>query len=271
VKEYICEVSLDEIRVSPFQPRREMKESDLNELAESIKAIGLIHPPVVRTIESNGKILYYELIAGERRWRASRKAGLEKINVLVRSSSDSEAAKATLIENVQRIDLNPIDTAEGLKRLIEVFQMTQEEVADKVGKKRSTVANYLRLLTLSEEMRSSIVRGEISMGHAKAILSLDSPELKERLHHLVVEMQLNVRDTEKESQKLARLNQKKRGNSKQSTIVVADLEEKLVQKFGTKITIEHQKNSSGSVRFRYYNLDDLDRLLSLLGVSENSC
>lgn len=263
MEEKICEVRPDQIRPSPFQPRREMAEGELEELASSIKAVGLIHPPVVREIVQEGKLLYYELIAGERRWRAASLAGLKTLNVVVRESSDEMAAKSALIENAQRVDLNPIEMAEGFRKLLEVFRMTQEEVADSVGKKRSTVANYLRLLQLPPKMRQSLVSGEISMGHAKALLALNSFELKEKLHEKIVSEELTVREAEKESVKLAHLKKKRAANT--HTLHIAELEARLKERFGTKVTIAHGKE--GKVMLHYYGLDDLDRLLSLLGAS----
>ncbi len=262
MEEIICEVDWDAIRVSPFQPRRTFSEEELEELAISIRTVGLIHPPVVRKIATGEKILYYELIAGERRWRAAQRAGLNKIKVLVRNSNDEHAAKSTLIENLQRVNLNPIETAEAFKRLVDVFHMTQEEVADKVGKKRSTVANYLRLLSLNESIKHSVTAGEISMGHAKAILALDSHELRDKLTQLIIDKQLNVRDAERESRKLIR---KKKETATPKKHSLDEYEALLQEKFGTKVQIEQTKNG-GKIVLSYYSADDLERLLSCLGV-----
>lgn len=167
----IIEVDIDQIRVSPFQPRKVFTDEELNDLIVSIQSVGLIHPPVVREIRSGDRVLYYELIAGERRWRALQKAGYTSIAVVVADLPDDIAAEATLIENIQRVDLNPMEMAEAFKRLIDVFGLTQDKVAMKVGKKRSTVANYLRLLSLPEAIRSQIYLGKVTLGHAKVILS----------------------------------------------------------------------------------------------------
>lgn len=261
--ETICEVDWNAIRVSPFQPRRTFSEEELDELAGSIRAVGLIHPPVVRAIQSGGKILYYELIAGERRWRAAKRAGFQKLKVLVRDSSDEHAAKSTLIENVQRVNLDPIELADAFKKLIDVFRMTQEEVAEKVGKKRSTIANYLRLLTLPEKIKTAVSSGEITMGHAKAILSLENNELRTKLSALIIEKQLTVRDAERESRKLLR---KKRQVPLKQHDAVEEFEERLQNHFGTKVQIEHTQKGSGKVLLHYYTPSDLDRLLTLLGV-----
>lgn len=264
MQETICEIKLDDIRVSPFQPRRTFSEEELEELASSIRSVGLIHPPVVRKIEGGGKVLYYELIAGERRWRACKKAGLEKINVIVRNSSDEHAAKATLIENVQRVNLDPIEMAEAFKKLIEIFRMTQEELAEKVGKKRSTVANYLRLLSLPKEIRNQLTSGSITMGHAKAILSLDTLEHQNQLSELILSRQLTVREAEKASKKIVK---KKKSNQQavKKDVHIDSLRETLEQKLGTKARIETSKGG-GKVVLNFYGMEDLERLLSAMGI-----
>ncbi len=264
MEETINEVNCDAIRVSPFQPRRTFSEEELEELAASIRAVGLIHPPVVRAIKGGGKVLYYELVAGERRWRAVQKTGLKKITVIVRDTSDEHAAKSTLIENIQRVNLDPIEMAAAFKKLIDVFRMTQEEVAEKVGKKRSTVANYLRLLSLPDTIKTHLSSGEISMGHAKAILSLDNPSHRLQLSHSIIEKKLNVRETERESRKLLRA--RKTTPQSKPEIHIEELEEKLQQRLGTKVQLDHTRNG-GKITLHYYSLDDLDRLFVLLGVS----
>lgn len=266
MEEKIEIVDWDTVRVSPFQPRRHFSEEELDELAASIRAVGLIHPPVVRKVMSGAALLYYELIAGERRWRAAKKAGLEKLSVLVRDSNDEHAAKSTLIENVQRVNLDPIEMAEAFQKLISVFRMTQEEVAEKVGKKRSTVANYLRLLGLPQSIQQSLSKGEISMGHAKAILSLDSAELQNKLTKLIQEKQLTVRDAEKESRLLIP-KKKKKGSSPARDPFIEEVEERLKQHLGTKVEIVPSRRG-GKIALYYYSLDDLDRLSSLLSVKE---
>jgi len=262
MEEYICEVDLAEIRVSPFQPRRTFAEEELLQLASSISHFGIIQPPVVRKIVQNGKALYYELIAGERRWRAAQKAGLKMIPVIVRISSDEDAAEASLIENVQRVDLNPIEMAEAFRKLISVFRLTQEEIAKKVGKKRSTVANYLRLLTLPSSIQESIHTGAITMGHAKAILALEDPELRALLHNLILTGKLSVRKAEDESAKIMRGEKKK----KEKEVHVQRLEEMLEKRLHTKVRIAERGKKGGQIVIDYYSLEDLDRLLSTLSI-----
>ena len=263
MEETIKVIEWDTVRVSPFQPRRHFSDKELDELAASIRAVGLIHPPVVRKIESGGKILYYELISGERRWRAAKRAGLEKLSVLVRDSNDEHAAKSTLIENVQRIDLDPIEIAEAFQKLISVFRMTQEEVAEKVGKKRSTLANYLRLLALPETIQHTLSKGEISMGHAKAILSLDSAQLQKMFTKLIVEKQLTVRDAEKQSRKFTSKKKKKKKGAAFRDPYIEEIEEQLKQRFGTKVVISKARRG-GKITLHYYSMEDLERLSELL-------
>ena len=199
----LLEVNIEDVRVSPFQPRRIFLEEDLKELILSIKAVGLIHPPVVREIRNGDKILYYELIAGERRWRALQLAGYKTIPVVVKPVlADDIAAEATLIENIQRVNLNPLEKAEAFKRLIVVFGLTQDKVAHKVGKKRSTLANYLRLFSLSKEIQEKISSGELTLGHAKVILSLEDDNLRKILSQKIISCKLAVREAEMEAKRL---------------------------------------------------------------------
>jgi ParB family transcriptional regulator, chromosome partitioning protein len=257
----IREIEVEKIIVNPFQPRRHFAQYELEELAQSILAVGLIHPPVVRPKEGD----VYELVSGERRFRASQLAGLKKIPVLIRSSSNSLSAQAALIENIQRVDLNPIEVAKALRSLIEQFCFNQDELAQRIGKKRSTVANYLRLLTLPKTIQDSVEAGLVSMGHAKAILSLDGFEKQNLLFELIQRDDLSVRETEEAAQRISQ-------KAKKQTLVYAtrdfyleQLAEKLQHKLGTKVMIQG-KGKKGRISIDYYNLDDLDRLLSALGI-----
>ena len=237
----LAEVDPERISVSPYQPRKIFREEELEELAASIQSVGLLHPPLVRPL-GNGD---YELISGERRLRAAQRAGMERVPVVVRKTADARGAQATLIENIQRVDLNAIEVARGLQDLIDAFNYSQSELARRVGKKRSTVANYLRLLALPEEVQASLGRGEITMGHAKAVLAL--PE-EERLgfHGQIVRERLTVRQTE---QKL-----------KKPDIYAEDLERRLERYLGTRVSV-----GRGKITLEYNDLDDLDRLLEAMG------
>ena len=198
-KEKLMEISLDEVAPNPYQPRQTMNEDSLEELALSIKQHGLLQPIVVRKVEKG-----YEIIAGERRYRAAKKAGLQKIPALVKEVSDEELLEYALIENLQREDLNPIEAAYAIRKLMESFGLTQEEVADKIGKKRSTVANLLRLLKLPEDIQEMVSDGRLTMGHARALLSLDDPEEQRRVAKEILEHSLSVRDVEREVSKRGR-------------------------------------------------------------------
>lgn len=255
-------VRLEKIRVNPHQPRRYFAEADLEDLAESIKSVGLIHPPVVRLTE-NSEV--FELISGERRFRASKLAGLLEIPVVVRHSTSSFSAQAALIENIQRVDLNPIEIAKALRSLMEEFNLNQDEVALRVGKKRSTITNYLRLLALPKMIQESLTKGLMTMGHAKAILSLDGFERQLDLHDLVLRDSLSVRETEESTQRLKQKAKRKTLTSRD--FYLEQLVEKLQYKLGTKVSIQGQ-GCRGRISIDYFSLDDLDRLLDVLGVKD---
>lgn len=260
----IIEVDIHQIRVSPFQPRKVFTEEELEDLATSIRSVGLIHPPVVRAILSGKHILYYELIAGERRWRAMQHAGYQTMPVILKHSlSDDTAAEATLIENIQRVDLNPMEMAEAFKKLIDVFGLTQDKVAAKVGKKRSTVANYLRLLSLPDAIRAHIHTGKVTLGHAKVILSLEDPALRVALSNRIVERQLAVRETEREAKLLSQKGASNKGTKLASQdSQLQHLEQKLSQKSQCRVKIQRQGDGY-SVAFYVPNSEELDRFLAL--------
>lgn len=256
----IKEVPLGLVMVNPYQPRRYFAQEELEELALSIKAVGLIHPPVVR-LREDGKT--YELVSGERRLRATQLAGMEKITVLVRNSSHAISAQAALIENIQRVDLNPIEIAKALRSLIEQFGFLQEELAARVGKKRSTVSNYLRLLGLPKRIQDSVSSGEMTMGHAKAILSLEGFEKQNLLFELILRDGLTVREAEEASLRIAE-------KAKKQTLVYAErnfyleqIAQRIQDKLGTKVTVQG-KGKRGRITIDYYSLDDLDRLLDMM-------
>jgi ParB family transcriptional regulator, chromosome partitioning protein len=241
------EVEIEKIRLNPFQPRKEFTRREIQELAASIRSVGLLHPPLVRLAEEG----VYELISGERRLRASQEAGLERIPVLVITSSDTHSAHAALIENVQRVDLNAMEVAYALQRLIDEFAYTQDELARRIGKKRSTVANYLRLLTLPSEVKESVARGEISMGHAKVVLSLTDRQSQLELLNRIRRDRLTVRGAEQER--------------RDEDLHAADLARRLGLKFGRKVSLT-TKRKGGTLSLEFYSLDDLDRLLEDLGL-----
>lgn len=254
----IATINLSAIRLNPNQPRKTFDAQELEELAQSILAVGLIHPPLVRQLNAED----YELISGERRYQACKLAGLTQIPVYVRSSSHNDSAEMALIENIQRVDLNPIEIAQALRHLSEELNYTQENLAARIGKKRSTIANYLRLLALPKNIQQSILSSLISMGHAKAILSLEGTEKQNLLHELILRDTLNVREAEEAALRISK-------KAKRKTLVYRDrdfhleqLAEKVQSKLGTKVHIQG-KGKRGRITIDYYNFKDLDRLLAL--------
>lgn len=260
-QDIIKEIDIECISVNRHQPRLQFAIEELEELAQSIKAVGLIHPPVVRPISDHA----FELISGERRLRAAQLAGQKKIQVVVRKTGSSLSAQAALIENLQRVDLNSIEIAIALKQLMHEFNLSQEELAIRIGKKRSTVSNYLRLLSLPQFIQDSVSKGLITMGHAKAILAIEGEEKQNLLHELILRDDLTVRAAEKAALKITE-------KAKKHTLVYVDrdfhmeqLAEKIQHKLGTKVSIQAQ-GKKGRIHIDFYNYDDLDRLLTLLGV-----
>ncbi|MDS1029840.1 ParB/RepB/Spo0J family partition protein [Bacillota bacterium LX-D] len=262
----ILELDIKEIMPNKFQPRRDFNQSALEELALSIKEHGVVQPIVVR--KKNNK---YELVAGERRWRASQIAGLKTIPAVIKDYSEQEITEIALIENIQREDLNPIEEAWAYKVLLEEFNLTQEELAQKVAKSRSYLANSLRLLNLPEKIKEFVIDGKISTGHARALLIL--PEAGQiKLAEKIVSEGLTVRDTEKLVKSVQLLNAeqheekpKKNNNRQNYDPEIAALEEKLKQFFSTKVNLIH-KHKKGKIEIEYYNKEDLNRILELLQI-----
>jgi ParB family chromosome partitioning protein len=258
----VPEVAIGDVVGSRYQPRREFDEESLQELAASIRAQGMMQPVVVRPRPQGG----YELIAGERRWRAARMAGLERIPAVIREVSDEQASAMALIENIQREDLNPLEEAQALERLRQEFQLTQQQVADAVGKSRVAVTNLLRLLNLSQPVRTLLQAGEIEMGHARALLSLE-PLDQERIARVVATKQLSVRATEALVRKRLQGDQ---GESRSSAGPEKDadtalLERELSDRVGAPVTITPSgKGSGGRLVISYSSLDELEGILSHL-------
>jgi len=253
----VLEVELSRITPNAYQPRKDFKDEALKELADSIKSKGVIQPVLLRKKPDGG----YEIIAGERRYRAARLAGLKKVPALVKDATPGEVLELALIENIQREDLNPVETAEAYGRLIKEFGLSQEQMAERVGKERSTVANYLRLLALPGDIKRDIAEGALSMGHAKAILSLDSPQKQMALRREIIARGLSVREAESTARRMkapGRIIKKKPASPQ-----VAMLEDELKRRFGTKVHIK-QKGKGGRIEIEYYSGDELERLLDAL-------
>ncbi len=247
---------LDLIQRGKYQPRRDMDPEALEELANSIKAQGVMQPIVVRPIGAGR----FEIIAGERRWRASQQAGLDKIPAMVREVPDEAAIAMALIENIQREDLNPVEEAVALQRLQQEFELTQQQVADAVGKSRATVTNLLRLIALPEEIKTMLSHGDLEMGHARALLGLPLEQQVEGARH-VVARGLTVRQTEA----LVRqwLNSKSQPVEKQKADPdIARLEQRLAEKLGSPVQIKHGQKGKGQLVIRYSSLDELQGVLA---------
>jgi ParB family transcriptional regulator, chromosome partitioning protein len=254
------ELLIDEISPNRFQPRKYFDDEKLEELVASIRENGVLQPVVVQKSGSG-----YELVVGERRWRASKKVGLKKIPAVIREVSDAQALELAIIENIHRQDLNPIEEAEAYSRLSDEFALTQEMIADKVGKSRTAVTNILRLLKLSRNIKEDLISGKLSMGHARALLGLDDAGQTEALRKEIFKQDLTVRQTE------TRVNSLKQPvatkpvslNSKKN-IFIKDLEKQLESRLGTKVDI-NPKKKGGKLVVTYYSDDDLDRIQDLIG------
>jgi ParB family chromosome partitioning protein len=254
------QAQIEEVYPNPDQPRKRFEEAALEELAQSIRTLGVIQPLIVRSRPEGG----YYLIAGERRWRAAQRAGLHEVPVVVRDMAPRDAFERALVENLQRADLNPIEEAEAYQRLVEEFHYTQEQVAERVGKERSTVANSLRLLRLPVSVRSMVEDGSLSMGHARALLALDEPDI-EPVARRVLGRKLSVRATEELIRKRARSERDDEPKTPKKSASVRDLEIRLSKALGAQVNLEEDASGkSGRIEIRYIDLDDLDRLLARL-------
>jgi len=247
---------LSQLTPGQFQPRKNFNQDSLKELAESIKAQGIIQPILVRMTSNN----QYEIIAGERRWQAAKIAKLDEVPVVVKDISDSTALAMALIENIQREDLNVIEEARGIKRLIDEFNITHEAAAEAVGKSRAAVSNTLRLLSLCEHAQYALETNKIEMGHARAILSL-SPIDQAMMCQKIVNQKLTVREVEKE---VSEGTTKKPTPKQSKDHDIKRLENELSERFGTNISISYKQSGKGSINFKYSNLDELDRIIAKL-------
>jgi ParB family chromosome partitioning protein len=247
---------LSQLTPGKFQPRKNFNQDSLKELAESIKAQGIIQPILVRMTSNN----QFEIIAGERRWQAAKIAKLDEVPVVVKDIPDSTALAMALIENIQREDLNVIEEARGIKRLIDEFNITHEAAAAAVGKSRAAVSNTLRLLSLCEHAQNALESNKIEMGHARAILSL-SPIDQAMMCQKIVNQKLTVREVEKE---VSEGSTKKTSPKQSKDHDIQRLENELSDRFGTNILISHKQSGKGSINFKYSNLDELERIIAKL-------
>ncbi|MEW6418067.1 MAG: ParB/RepB/Spo0J family partition protein [Nitrospirota bacterium] len=253
--EEVVYLDIDRIFPGEQQPRKAFRDDSLQELATSIKEKGVLQPIIVSRVGDGT----FRLVTGERRWRASSLAGLKKIPALIKNVASKDSLEIALIENIQREDLNPIETAEAFNRLITDYNLTQEELSDKVGKDRATIANYIRLLKLPEEIKTLIYSGSLSIGHAKAILAIDGKTNQIEAARKIVKKDLSVREAEILSRKSSRPPKAQLTKDPQ----ISSLEERLIKNLGTKVQILH-KGKKGKIEIEYYSLEELDRLLEIL-------
>ena len=252
-------VKLSKVEPNREQPRKNFDEDSLQELAESLKQFGMLQPILV---QNRGD--YYEIIAGERRWRAAKIAGLKEVPVIVRELTDQEIVEISLIENIQREDLNPIEEAQAYKRLLTEFHLKQDEVAERVSKSRTSVTNSMRLLKLCDEVQKMVVDDMISTGHARALISIEDPEEQYLIAQKIFDEKLSVRDVEKLVKNLHKPAKPKKTDDKTMQVIYQDIEEKLKQKLGRKVTVTSRGEGSGKIEIEFYNHEDLDRLLDVL-------
>ena len=254
-------VKLSLVEPNREQPRKHFDEDGLLELAESIKQYGILQPLLVQ--EKNG---YYEIIAGERRWRAAKLAGVKEIPVIVRNLTEQQIVEISLIENIQREDLNPIEEAQAFRRLMEEFHMKQDEIADRVSKSRTAVTNSMRLLKLSKQVQQMVIDEMISTGHARCLISIEDPELQHQLALRIFDEKLSVRETEKLVRKLLQENKapQKKINDPVLSAIYADLADQMKQIFGTKVEIHQRNDQKGKIEIEYYSQDELNRLIELI-------
>ncbi|EKD46503.1 MAG: hypothetical protein ACD_67C00212G0004 [uncultured bacterium] len=249
---FVIEIDVNQIVANPHQPRLQFDDEKLQNLAQSIKMHGIIQPLIV---SRKGNL--YELIAGERRFQASKSIGLKKVPVIIREASELQKLELAIIENVQRHDLNPIEEGKAYQKLADEFQFNQEEVATKMGKSRSLVANKIRLLSLPVEIQKGLIEGKITEGHAKAILSLDNPEKQRALYEIILKNNLTVRQVEEKTKEVS---VKSYNRSKSVDPEIKKLEEELVGILGTKVRV-NKSGDGGKIVIEYYSQEDLDSLL----------
>lgn len=271
--EQMLELNINQIEPNNEQPRTRFVEAKLEELAQSIKANGIVQPLLVR--RRNGD--KYQIVAGERRWRAAQIAGVERVPVIVRDISDDKMLELALIENIQRQELNPIEEAQAYKRLIENLGVTQESIAQRVGRDRTFITNYLRLLRLPKEVQQMVEEEQLSMGHARALLGVESPEQQKHIAKSVIERHLSVRETERLMKNIISSEngvEQKEAVTEKITVKRNDpniqaAEDKLRRKFGTRVKVLQNTDGKGKIEIEFYNQSDLNRIYEMLSQSSH--
>jgi ParB family chromosome partitioning protein len=259
----LYQIDIEHITENPFQPRAKWDEQELSDLAESIKKNGVIQPIIVRRRDNK-----YQLIAGERRFRAAKMASLKTIPAIVRSATDEQLLELALVENIHRSDLNPIERAKAYQKYIKTFSLTQAETASRLGEDRSVVANYLRLLDLPTEIKQMLIDGQLSTGHARAILALPTDELRRKLANRAMAGRLSVREVERLVRRYLTTKEESQKQPKTKSAHLMELQRQLSKELGTKVSINTRKNGQrGKITIEFYSLDDFDRITERLGIS----
>lgn len=258
-KDGIQTLRIAEIEPNRKQPRKNFDEDALIELADSIKQFGVIQPLIVQK-----KDRHYEIIAGERRWRAAKQAGLKTVPVIIKEYTPQEVMEISLIENIQREDLNPIEEAMAFKHLLEEFHLKQDEVAERVSKSRTAVTNSMRLLKLDERVQQMVIDDMISTGHARALLALEDKDLQYTTAGHIFDSKLSVRETEKLVKSLQNQKPEKEKQKKVNSFIYKDIEEKIKAILGTKVVVDHKANNKGKITIEYYSNEELERIVEMM-------
>ena len=250
---------IDKIEPNPDQPRNQFDEDTLQELADSIKQYGMLQPILVTPKDD-----FYEIIAGERRWRAAKQAGLNEVPVMIRKYNENEIVEIALIENIQRDNLNPIEEAMAYKRLMEEFELKQDEVATKVSKSRASITNSLRLLKQDPRVQKMLEEEMISTGHARALLAISNKDKQYEIAQKVFDEKLSVRDIEKLVKDLKKIKKNKKEEKDVHDFLYTELEESMKQILGSKVSIKNKKNNKGKIEIEYYSRDELERIVDMI-------
>ncbi len=259
IKKEEIKLKITEVEPNREQPRRNFDEDSLLELADSIRQFGVLQPLIVQKRDG-----YYEIIAGERRWRAAKMAGLKEVPVIIKDYTDQQIVEISLIENIQRENLNPIEEAAAFKRLLTEFHLKQDEVAERVSKSRTAVTNSMRLLKLDERVQQMVIDDMISTGHARALLGIEDKELQFRLAQRVFDEKLSVREVERLMKTLSEKEREKKEKLQiKNEFIYQDLEERMKAMLGTKVSINHKANNKGKIVIDYYSNEELERLMEL--------
>lgn len=259
----VVRIPINEIEINPKQPRRDFNEQSLQELSASIKLHDIIQPVTVSKISANR----YQLIAGERRWRASKMAGLKDIPAYIRQANDQELLELALLENLQREDLNPVEIGLSYQRLMEELAYNQEQVAERMGKDRTTIANYIRLLKLPPDIQVAVRKGEISFGHARALINVDTVDQQIFVFNEIKNKGLSVRQTESLVRQLYKPGAHKKPVAKTLSGPFKKIEDNMATHFSTKVKLQHSKKGNGSITLEYYSLEQLNHILKQMGIS----